>query len=94
VRELKNMIERLIIFSTAQIITAEDINFDHGAENKLPALNKGMDMNELLDNYEKQFILQAYAQGGSVSAGANLLNMKRSTFAAKLKKFSQPQAVT
>jgi PAS domain S-box-containing protein len=88
VRELKNLIERTIIFSASQIITAEDIHFDHSEENKSSGLSKGFDMNSAMSGYEKQFILRAYEQGGSVSAGAGLLNMKRSTFAAKLKKIN------
>jgi transcriptional regulator with PAS, ATPase and Fis domain len=88
VRELKNMVERMVIFSASQIISGEDIHFDRSEENKTPVMIEGVDMRKALANYERQFILQAYEQGGSVSAGAALLNMKRSTFAAKLKKIN------
>lgn len=88
VRELRNAIEKFMILSNSPIITAEDIIFENGPESRNLALGRENDLRSMLEQYESQFILKAYQQGGSVSAGAALLNMKRSTFAAKLKKIN------
>ncbi|MDL2313765.1 sigma 54-interacting transcriptional regulator [Desulfovibrio sp. OttesenSCG-928-C14] len=93
VRELKNTLERVMIMSNTPIVTAEDFHFDQQEEGPAIKLKKGLDLKSLVDEYEARYILQAYERGGSVSAGAELVGLRRSTFAAKLQKYSRQRNV-
>jgi len=91
IRELENLIERIIVLDkknkicladlpdnvrgTATDVPMDDVSFDHGLSN-------------LVDDYERTLILQALEKNNfNKFQTAKMLNMNRSTFMSKLKKY-------
>jgi DNA-binding NtrC family response regulator len=94
VRELVNMVERLVILCEDSVI---DINLlppnlvsgGRIAEARIPATigENGVNLNSLVRELEGRMINQALKQtGGNKQAAAKLLGLKRTTFAAKLRR--------
>lgn len=91
IRELENLIERIIVLDKKGRISVtdlpenvrgisdgqkmEDVDFDHG-------------LNLLVDDYERNLIMQALEKNNyNKFQTAKMLNMNRSTFMSKLKKY-------
>jgi len=94
VRELVNMVERLVIMCEDSIIDIELLpsNLVSGgrmAEGRIPATlgEDGVNLNLLVRELEGRMINQALTQtSGNKQAAAKLLGLKRTTFAAKLRR--------
>ncbi len=94
VRELVNMVERLVIMCEDSIIDTELLGpnlVSNGriAEARVPAVldEGGINLNNLVRELEGRMINQALTQtGGNKQAAAKLLGLKRTTFAAKLRR--------
>jgi DNA-binding NtrC family response regulator len=93
IRELENLIERLIIIKGSGIITLEDLPqkyigkapVEDQEEFHLPS--GGMCFNTVMEEFENRLITEALQQsGGNKKEAAQLLNLKRTTFIEKLKK--------
>ena len=93
IRELENLIERLIIIKGSGIITMEDLPEKYvgktvkkaAEEFQLPST--GMCFNTAMEEFENQLITVALQKsGGNKKEAAELLNLKRTTFIEKLKK--------
>ena len=94
VRELVNMVERLVIMCEDSIIDIAMLTSSLGngtrmAETRIPATlgEDGINLNSLVRELEGRMINQALKQtGGNKQAAAKLLGLKRTTFAAKLRR--------
>jgi transcriptional regulator with PAS, ATPase and Fis domain len=94
VRELENMIERLLIMCTddvidSPILPANIVATKRATENQMPEklTDRGLDLNALVRELEGKLINEALKQtGGNKQAAAKLLGLKRTTFAAKLRR--------
>jgi transcriptional regulator with PAS, ATPase and Fis domain len=94
VRELENMIERLLIMCTDVIIDTpllppHLIAANRTVEAQIPdqLIATGLDLNAIVRELEGKLINEALKQsGGNKQAAAKLLGLKRTTFAAKLRR--------
>jgi DNA-binding NtrC family response regulator len=94
VRELVNMVERLVIMCEDSVIDTELlgpnlVNNGRIAEARMPTVldDGGVNLNNLVRELEGRMINQALTQtGGNKQAAAKLLGLKRTTFAAKLRR--------
>jgi transcriptional regulator with GAF, ATPase, and Fis domain len=92
VRELENMIERLVIMCEGDVIESSALPPNIGpapthvtVPDKIPAA--GVNLNALVRELEGRLINEALKQtGGNKQAAARLLGLKRTTFAAKLRR--------
>jgi len=81
VRELENLIERLIVTSAEETITREDTTLPvaHGDG------RKSLSLNEMLYEQEQKILLQALRQHGTTRRVAEALGISQATAARKLK---------
>jgi transcriptional regulator with PAS, ATPase and Fis domain len=87
IRELQNCIEKAVILSDGESLTASDIELpqSRAAQNTNPA----MAGNDTLEETEEKAIRAAMARyGGNLSMVAKSLNISRPTLYAKLKKYN------
>ena len=85
IRELQNCIEKAVIMSEGEILTANDIEIPEGR--KVDDLL--MSGNETLEETEEKAIRAAVARfGGNLSQVAKALEISRPTLYAKLKKYN------
>ncbi len=96
VRELQNLLERVLIFSKSQDITAEDIDqardglppIDAGdREAEAPAVEAPISSHTTLEEIEREAIRRTLAAtGGNMYRAAKILGISRSTLYSKVKK--------
>lgn len=100
IRELENLVERLIIIKGSGIITLSDLPEKivgkakemekekvKAAETAFTFPKSGMCFNTALEEFENQLIQEAMTKSnGNKKMAAQLLNLKRTTFIEKLKK--------
>jgi two-component system NtrC family response regulator len=93
VRELQNVMERSVLFSSAEILTPADLPVPLGgvardgdpADSHMPDFDAPLP--DLMDRMEKELIRKALRQTGGVQAqAADLLGISRSNLQYKLKK--------
>ena len=101
IRELENLVERLVILKGSGVIVPDDLPEKYlsgkvlqpalvqlpglQADNLLP--EGGICLNSAVDEFENNLIMQALARsGGNKKEAALLLNLKRTTLIEKLKK--------
>ena len=91
VRELRNIIERLVVSGAGNTISAFQVEMclkEDNFNNAEPVKNgENATLDELIENYEKQIILQAVEECGTLTAAAQKLNVNKSTISRKLKKY-------
>jgi two-component system nitrogen regulation response regulator NtrX len=90
VRELRNVIERLIIMVSDDVITAQDLGFlGRDGVPEAPAQHGPVvPLSEARDRFEKDYILQTLAaQHGNMSRTAEVLGVERSNLYKKLRAF-------
>lgn len=96
IRELENLLERLIIIKGSGVIGIEDLPEKYvgraprksAEEIHLPT--GGMCFNTAMEEFENRLIAEALQRsGGNKKEAAQLLNLKRTTFIEKLKKKNQ-----
>jgi transcriptional regulator with GAF, ATPase, and Fis domain len=94
VRELEHMIERLVILCDADEIETSILPPNLALAGRAPEAQipdnispEGINLNEIVRELEGRLINQALKQtGGNKQAAAKLLGLKRTTFAAKLRR--------
>lgn len=92
IRELENLMERLIVIKGSGMITVEDLPDKYvgrmpksTAEYQLPS--SGCSFDSVVEEFENRLILNALQKsGGNKKEAAQLLCLKRTTFIEKLKK--------
>ncbi len=91
VRELRNVVERMVVSGAGKEISAFQVEICLNGNNEaiLYNLSKNGDLylEEMVNNYEKQIIAQAYEECGSVIATAKMLHVDKSTISRKMKKY-------
>lgn len=98
VREMENIIERIVALTDGNTITCNDLPPDIGnasAELLSPApqvTDDGIDLNKVVADIERQMIGQALLLGNGVKArAADLLNINRTTLVEKIKRLGMEQ---
>lgn len=91
VRELRNIIERLVVSGAGNTISAFQVEMclkEDNFNNAEPVKNgENATLDELIESYEKQIIIQAVEECGTLTAAAQKLNVNKSTISRKLKKY-------
>ena len=95
VRELKNIVKRLILKSRNTVVelidlTAEISTIDAGPRAPSaaqPGPNEDRGLKDAVSHYERELIKDAYEQHGSTYSAARALKMNQSTFYRKAKKY-------
>jgi DNA-binding NtrC family response regulator len=94
IRELENLVERMVILKGNGTITLEDlpVKYRGNSCNKprvesVPLPIDGICLSSAVEEFENRLIIQALEKtGGNKKEAATLLNLKRTTFIEKLKK--------
>jgi formate hydrogenlyase transcriptional activator len=90
IRELQNVIERAVILSPGPVLQVQIEELDRHSAASQVSPESGKSMRAVLDNAERQQILQALEQAKWTIAGANgaaaRLGMKRSTLQSRMQK--------
>jgi len=93
VRELENMVERILLLTEKDVVTASDLPVELAPSGEkaaaLPALEQdGVDLEGVLSDIEKKYLLEALAlSGGKKTEAAKLLNLSFRSFRHKLSKY-------
>lgn len=91
VRELENIIERTVLLCDSEVINVEHLpdEISSGSKaNKVVVPSGGMDIEKLMEDTEKAYILDALAKTNGVKTeAAKLLNITFRSFRHKLKKY-------
>ncbi len=91
IRELENLIERIVVLDKKGKITVADLPDNvRGTEDESIVEDVSFDngLNSLVEDYEKKLIIKALAENNNNKfQTAKMLNMNRSTFMSKLKKY-------
>jgi transcriptional regulator with PAS, ATPase and Fis domain len=96
IRELENLIERLIIIKGSGMITIEDLPHKYvgkkapvEVQEEFHLPSGGMCFNSTIEGFENRLITEALQKsGGNKKEAAQMLNLKRTTFIEKLKKMN------
>lgn len=93
VRELRNIVERAVIMCRGDLIHARDLPFREEWQPSVLTVDhdEPVDLKALTEEFELQFINQAYRKYGNVRDAAASLGMDPSTFVRKRKKYSERQ---
>ena len=91
-RELRNVIERLVIMVPGDTITSNDMGFlGHGVEPAAPAdapVSGRQTLHEARERFERDLILRTLAeQQGNMSRTAEVLGVERSNLYRKMRGF-------
>ena len=88
IRELRNIVERLVIMTPGEHITAADLplSLQAPAAKGLGAFQAGVTLREMRDRIEKEYILSCLAAtSGNMSQAAELLGLERSNLYKKMR---------
>ena len=88
IRELRNMVERLMIMCAAQIVEASDLPAHIQSPTSQVPLNleSGMTLKELRESVEKQYLTEALKKNGwNISQAAKQLDVDRTNLHKKIK---------
>lgn len=91
VRELRNVIERLAVSGAGDQITRFQVsmclNDNSGASDSMGPGARNQSLGALLKEYEREIIIKAVDEYGSISAAARALQVNKSTISKKLKEY-------
>lgn len=93
VRELENVIERVVLLTDREEITPENLpaeitGFTEEVKEYPELTDQGVDMEKIISDLEKQYLLQALAKSNGVKTeAAKLLNLSFRSFRHKLHKY-------
>ncbi|HEU19393.1 MAG TPA: PAS domain-containing protein [Deltaproteobacteria bacterium] len=86
IRELKNMVERLVVTSTDDIISYKSVLSAFGHTGKLSYINNEKTLGELIEDFEKDIITQCYNELKSSYKVAARLGISQRTALRKINK--------
>lgn len=95
IRELENMIERLVVLKKEGVVTAGDLPEKIGRRSAAPALPEqfirfsedGINLSREVEQYEQHLIIEALRKANGVTTrAAQLLHLNRTTLVEKLKR--------
>lgn len=92
IRELENMIERLIVTAKTDVIDIDDLSDQitqesQGIDHSITSLN-GQNLPDYLEKIEKQLIGEAKKEYGSTRKAARALGITQSSYVRRLKKYN------
>lgn len=92
VRELRNVVERLVVSGAGESISSFQVEMclkEDSFKYIEYTVEKGVttSLASMMEEYEKEIILQAVEECGTLSGAANKLNVDKSTISRKLKKY-------
>jgi PAS domain S-box-containing protein len=90
VRELKNLIERIIVMSPDDLITADDLDrfsMEHETHFLIPQAKENLTIHEFLEECEKKMIIKILGEKNTLSQAAKRLGISNPTLWRKLKKY-------
>lgn len=89
VRELENLMERLIVTSTSSIITREDLPYEYHMQEKIDDLIHfdGQSLPSILEEVEKKVLINAKKRYRTTTEMANALGISQPSVVRKLKKY-------
>jgi two-component system response regulator PilR (NtrC family) len=93
IRELENLVERVLLFTDKQTITDADLPLDaadsaSGGEEAAPAIRDGINLEDTIAELEKKYLMEALsATGGKKTEAAKLLNLSFRSFRHRLSKY-------
>ncbi|WP_206427347.1 sigma-54 interaction domain-containing protein [Clostridium rectalis] len=90
VRELKNIVERVVIMSSNDNILRSDLpikNSFNSLDIEIDSNQENVNLKEVVEKLELQFINKAFDRYGNVRDAANYLGINASTFVRKRKKY-------
>ncbi|MCG2710287.1 MAG: sigma 54-interacting transcriptional regulator, partial [Thermodesulfovibrionales bacterium] len=93
VRELGNVLERIALLTDKDEITIEDVPheilmFSEGAEYTSDLTKEGVDLDRIIEDSEKKYLLNALRiTGGNKTEAARLLNLSFRSFRHRLSKY-------
>ena len=88
IRELQNIIERLVITTSHHVITEDDIFiFIKEAADANPTVYEELSLTAALEKAEKEILVQALENYGSTRAIARVLKVSQPTIVRKLNKY-------
>lgn len=93
VRELENILERVLLLTDKEEITSQDIPLEishtSGENTMLPKLeNTGMDLDAIVEGIEKKYLLEALQlANGAKTEAAKMLNLSFRSFRHRLQKY-------
>ncbi len=91
IRELENLIERIVVLDKKGKITVADLPDNVRGTEEDPLIEEvsfDQGLNSLVEEYEKKLIIKALAENNNNKfQTAKMLNMNRSTFMSKIKKY-------
>lgn len=93
VRELKNVIERVVVMSDNDIILAEELPMYHDGMFGVQRAEEHLPMKERLERIEFDLITEAYENFQSVRKAAQHLGMTMPTFVRKKKEYEKKYAL-
>lgn len=88
IRELKNIIERLIILSKSDLIDENSIYYKNSTIINFK-LKDEVVLSEEVEKFEYKYLKSFYEKYGSVRKASSCLGIKKSTFSRKLKLYSE-----
>jgi len=91
VRELMNMIERMVILSEEEIITLKDLPpgiKEKGRNALYEELGESLTLRDAVAKFEKKIIREAISTRGTISKAAEILGVNQSTISRKAKKYN------
>lgn len=85
-RQLKNMVERLVVLSTGREITMEDFPYEDRGSKEMSnsTAELPVSLQDIIHNVEDQYIEKAMKTGGSIRKAAELLGMSPTTLFRKI----------
>lgn len=94
IRELENLIERMVILKGEGIITPDDLpdkflsfNLEEGITSPITIPDSGINLKDVVEEFENNLIVQAMQKAqGIKNRAAQLLSLNRTTLVEKLKK--------
>lgn len=95
IRELENIVQRLIVSSRADVITALDVMRElHGEVFDMSAdivegvnLDESYDLTQMVERFERELIKRAYEECGSTRKAAAHLNISQTQIVRKMRKY-------
>ena len=90
IRELKNIIERIMLTTDGEEITAQQVRkqlYHDISANQVPAADEGLSLQEQVDRFEKKLLEMVLSQSKSAYEASKILKVNRSTISKKIKKF-------
>lgn len=87
--EIKNVVERAVIMSDNDCITADDLSLTNLNRTSGDSFEVGMDLKEYLERIEFDYLNSTYEKFHSSRLAAKFLNMSKATFIRKRKQYSE-----